>query len=276
MQAMRDTKAYKQKLLSVVIPAYKVEGIIVKTLSRIKGVLDQIRYDYEIICVVDGQVDKTFERALALAEKFPEKIRVVGYKNNKGKGHAVRYGMARAKGEIVAFVDADIDLNPNGLSMLLEHFEWYGADIVVGSKRHPASKVNYPWQRKVTSFGYQVIVRVLFGLKIKDTQVGMKFFKRRVVERVLPRLLVKQYAFDIEMLSVANYLGFKRIFEAPIDLKLTFGKGSTIASVGFLKTSWDMFWDTAAVFYRLKILRYYDEGNKKNWITPKYLTITQK
>jgi hypothetical protein len=96
------------------------------------------------------------------------------------------------------------------------------------------------------------------------------------LEKTLPRLLVKAFAFDVEILAVANYLGFKRLYEAPIDLKMKFkGSLSTIASKGFIKTSWSMLWDTAAVFYRLRILHYYDDKNKNNWITPNYLVFSK-
>ena len=262
------------KLVSIVIPTYKAEKVIIKTLKKIKATLDEIRYPYEIICVVDGKTDKTFEKASNFSSIYPKNVKVFGYKRNKGKGNAVRYGMAKAKGDIIGFVDVGMEINPNGISMLLEHFEWYEADIMIGSKRHPASKVVYPWQRKFLSFGYQVIVRILFGLNVRDTQVGMKFFRKEVVDKILPRLLVKAFAFDIEMLSVANYLGYKRIYEAPVELKMKFAGGvSTITSAGFIKTAYSMFWDTLAVFYRLKILNYYDYKNRKNWITPKYLAL---
>ena len=272
---MQKPKSPNKKILvSVIIPAYKAEIFIGKNLLHIKDVLDQTRYKYEIICVIDGQVDKTYQEALRISHKFPNQIKVVGYLTNLGKGHAVRYGMAQSKGDIIGFIDAGFDLNPNSLSILLEHFEWYKADIIIGSKRHPASKVEYPWQRKILSFGYQMIVRILFNFKVRDTQVGMKFFRREVLEKTLPRLLVKTYAFDIEMLSVANYLGYKRIYEAPVELKMSFSGGlSTIASKGFLRTIWSMLWDTSAVFYRLRILHYYDDKNKKIWITPEYLTL---
>lgn len=261
-------------LISVIVPAYKAEKFIERNLLSVKGVLDEIRYPYEIICVVDGQLDKTLERARKIESKFPREISIIGYRNNMGKGHAVRFGMARANGDIIGFIDAGVELNPNSLSMLLEHFEWYNADIIVGSKRHPASRVVYPWQRKMLSFGYQMIVRVLFGLNIRDTQVGMKFFRREALEKTLSRLLVKAFAFDIEMLSVANYLGYRRIYEAPVELKMKFSGGaSTIASKGFLKTAFNMLWDTMAVFYRLRIRHFYDWDNRKNWITPKYLTM---
>jgi len=262
-----------RNLLSVIVPAYKAEKTIEKSLLRVKEVLDQIRYPYEVICVIDGRVDKSFEKAKRIALKFPKKIQVTGYKRNMGKGHAVRYGMAKAKGDIVAFIDVGLDINPNALSMLLEHFEWYSADIIIGSKRHPASKVNYPWQRRVLSLCFQLLVRILFGLNVRDTQMGIKFFKREVLEKVMPRLLVKAWAFDVEMLAVSNYLGFRRIFEAPVIYKNQFGGISVLTSKGFITNVWGMLKDTLAVFYRLRILHYYDWNNRKNWITPKYLTL---
>lgn len=254
----------KSKLVSVIIPAYKQEKTIARDLKRIHGILKRIRHKTELICVVDGRVDKTFEKASKLAKRYQD-IRVVGYETNKGKGYAVRFGMAESRGDIVAFIDAGMDLNPNGLAMCLEHFEWYQADIIVGSKRHPVSKVSYPWQRRVLSLGYQLLVRILFGLNIRDTQVGMKFFRRDLLKKVLPRLLVKAFAFDIEMLAVANGLGFKRIYEAPVEIKLKFGVTSTVTSQKFLKTVALMLWDTLAVFYRLKIVNYYSDSNHRKW-----------
>lgn len=264
MSDSKDEFLFKIRLISVIIPSYGQEQTIVKDLQRIKEVLDKLRYPTELICVVDGKVDSTFERASNFA-RLHNNIKVVGYDTNKGKGYAIRFGMAESHGDIIAFLDAGMDLNPNGLSMLLEHFEWYNADIIVGSKRHPVSKVDYPWQRRILSMGYQFLVWFLFGLKIKDTQVGMKFFKREVLEKVLPRLLVKRFAFDVEILAVANYLGYKRIFEAPIDVTLLFGGTSTITNQKFLRTVMAMLWDTLAVFYRLRIQGYYSDKNKRKW-----------
>lgn len=234
-------------------------------LDRIEKVLKQLRTPSELICVVDGKMDKTYEHAAKFA-KNKKGISVIGYETNKGKGHAVRYGMAHSHGNIIAFIDAGMDINPNGLSMILEHFEWYKADIVIGSKRHPVSKVNYPFIRRILSWGYQMIVRILFGLNIKDTQVGLKCYRRAVLEKVLPRLLVKTFAFDIEILTVANYLGFTRIYEAPVELELDFGKSSTVTSKRFFYYVYKMAIDTLAVFYRLRILNYYSDSNKRDWI----------
>ena len=147
--------------------------------------------------------------------------------------------------------------------MMLEHFSWYNADVIVGSKLHPASKVHYPWQRRILSFCYRWLVKLLFGLTIRDTQVGMKIFRRKVLEDVLPRLLVKTYAFDIEILAVAYRLGYKRIYESPVELDFT--NVSSITSGTFWKVISHMTWDTLAVFYRLRIKHYYDTGNKRKW-----------
>ena len=254
--------------ISVIIPAYKQERTIVGNIKKVSEVLDSIYpRNYEIICVVDGIVDKTYEVAKKITSKS---FKLVGYRNNRGKGSAVRYGLGFAKGKLLATIDSGNDLNIEGIRLMIEHMRWYDADIVIGSKRHPVSKVKYPWQRRILSFGYQVLVRLLFGLKVRDTQVGMKIFKSNVIKELLPRLLVKQYAFDIEMLSVANYLGFTRIYEAPVEVRLDFNKSSGIISKGFLRTIFLMLKDTAAVFYRLRIKKYYSSKNMINWHTDVY------
>lgn len=247
----------EKRFLSVIIPAYKQEETISHDLKNIQTTLEAIRYDYEMIVVVDGKVDKTFQNAQRLEGP---KLKVFGYEKNHGKGYAVRYGMARAKGSLIAFIDSGMELNPNGLSMLLEHMIWYEADVMIGSKRHPASKVVYPLKRRFLSFLYQTLIYVLFGLKVRDTQVGLKLFRRRVLEEVLPRLIVKRFAFDLEILAVARYLGFNRIYEAPVQLRHNFG--STIKLTDMI----EMLKDTLAIFYRLRILRYYADGNKRKWI----------
>lgn len=250
----------KKILISVIVPSYKQENTIEENLSHLKTALDRLKYDYEIIVVVDGKVDKTLENAKKVRSS---KIRVVGYEHNHGKGYAIRYGIARSKGEFVCFIDSGIDLNPNGLSILLEYLELYDADIVIGSKRHADSLVIYPWDRRIISFLSQVFIRSFFGLNVRDTQVGMKVFKRRVIEDIMPRLLVKKFAFDIEVLVVAHSLGYTKIVEAPVELNYDF-KGSLITK-NLFEELMRTFWDTIAIFYRLKIQSYYKDKNKRKW-----------
>lgn len=257
---MQKKKAKKIDLISVIIPAFRQEKTIIKDIRRIESVLRQLRYKFELIIVVDGMIDKTFNKAKTLVSK---RIKVVGYENNRGKGYAVRYGMVRSKGSVVGFIDAGMDLNPNGLLLLLERLERDNMDAIIGSKRHSASQIKYPFDRKILSILSQLFIRALFGLNVRDTQVGMKFFRRKVLEDVLPRLLVKRFAFDIEILVVAFHLGYKKIGEAPIELNFNFTE--SIVSQNLLKVIAKTFWDTLAIFYRLKILRYYDNVSKRKW-----------
>ena len=241
--------------LSVVIPAYNQQKTIDSDVRRIVTVLNNLNLNYEIIIVDDGSKDDTYK---VLSKVNNPLVKVFHYDENQGKGHAVKFGMMQARGEIVGFIDAGMDIHTNGFAMLLNHMEWYNADVIVGSKLHPASKVNYPIQRKILSWGYRFLTRLLFGFKIRDTQVGLKFFKKEVIRKVLPRLLVKKYAFDIEILAVAYRLGYKRIYEAPIEIDF---RGNTITTWNVWITIYNMLWDTLAVFYRLRILHYYDNKN---------------
>jgi glycosyltransferase involved in cell wall biosynthesis len=247
--------------LSVIIPAFKQSKTIRQDLYSIYDTLEQIRYPYELILVVDGtEVDSTYEEAKKCHLK---NVKVIGYTHNHGKGYALRYGMARSVGDYVAFIDSGMEIDPNGISMLLEHMEWYKADIIVGSKRHPASQVDYPLDRKIISFGAHIISRFLLGINVRDTQAGLKIFRRPVLAKVLPRLLVKRYAIDLEILAVANYLNYKKIYEAPIKFNYVF---KSLTHATGLKIILNSLWDALAVFYRLKILRYYDDKNQRRWV----------
>lgn len=248
------------KLLSLIIPVYRQGKTIRRQLQNILGELELLSIPYEVIVVVDGMDDKSFVEAKKVRSS---NLLVIGYKTNHGKGYAVRYGMGKSKGDIVGFLDSGGDLSELGLSMMLEHFKWYNADIIVGSKRHPVSKVQYPVSRKILSWVYQQLILMFFGLNIRDTQVGMKLYRRKVLEDVLPRMLVKAFAFDIEILAVAHHLGYTRIFEAPV--YLDFSGASSITSRNFWRIITRTLWDTLAVFYRLRILHYYDNQNKTKW-----------
>lgn len=248
------------KLLSLIIPAYRQEKTIGRDLRNIAHELSKLAIPYEIIVVVDGMNDQSYEVAKSVKAR---QLYVYGYKTNHGKGYAVRYGMAHSKGDLIGFIDAGGDISASSLSMMLEHLRWYNADIIVGSKRHPAAKVRYPIMRRIMSWGYQMICRMFFGLNVRDTQVGMKLYKREVLEDVMPRLIVKEFAFDIEILAVAYNLGYRRIYEAPVELD--FSRASTITSANFWRVIGRTMWDTIAIFYRLKILHYYANLNKRRW-----------
>src|SRR5204863_4483305 len=135
-----------------------------------------------------------------------------------------------------------------GFIAVMESFD---CDAVLGSKRHPMSNVHYPPARRFQSFIYQLLIRMLFQIKVRDTQTGLKLFRRQVLQEVIPLLAIKRFAFDLELLVVARQVGYRKIMEAPVDLDYRF------ESTADLKATWNVLWDTAAIFYRLRILRYY-------------------
>ena len=126
---------------------------------------------------------------------------------------------------------------------------------------HRASKVFYPLKRKILSLGYFYFVKMLFGLKMRDTQTGLKAYKRKVLDKVLDRLVVKRFAFDIEILAVANKLGFRKIYDAPVEIKGDFGQ-SSIVGLFTQNGIWGFVIDTIGVWYRMNILHYY--SSRKN------------
>ena len=243
--------------LSLVIPVYRQEKTIVRNLKRTKSVLDKIRYDYEIIVVIDGMVDQSFQKVKSA--QIP-KVKTLTYLKNQGKSYAIRLGMSKTKGDYVMFMDSGMEIDPNGISMLLEHMQWYSADIIVGSKRHPASLIHYPLTRKILSYGYYYLVKVLFGIKVKDTQAGIKIFKKKVLEKILPQLVEKKFAGDLEMLVVAKTLGFQRIYEAPIRLDYNLGG---LTSAATWKSVRGILLDTLAIYWRKNILKYYKRTHKQ-------------
>ena len=244
------------KLLSLVVPAYKQEKTIVKDIKALDKALSVFPFKHEIIVVVDGFVDKTYEK-IRNQKSLAGSLRVLGYEKNKGKGFALKLGIKEAKGDIIGFIDAGMDLDPSEISIMLDIMNWNNADIVLGSKLHPESKVKYPPARKVLSWGYRTLTHILFGFKVRDTQVGLKLFKKKVAKEVFAKIIVKKFAFDIEVLAVSYKLGYTRIYEAPI--KLNFTGVSSITSKSFWSVILWMLWDTAAVFYRLRIIHYYDK-----------------
>jgi glycosyltransferase involved in cell wall biosynthesis len=235
--------------LSIVVPAYRESVRIARSLQLLKRELQQIGAEFEVVLVCDGCRD-TYDAARPFADRH---VAVHYYERNMGKGYALQYGADRATGELVTFIDADMNIHPREIRTFIELMDASDADIVIGSKRHPQSKVNYPAFRRLQSFVYQLLIAALFTINVKDTQSGLKLFRRDVLRSLLPRVLVKRYAFDLELLVVAHHLGYRRIVEAPIEIQEQF---STTTN---LRAAFRVLVDTAAIFYRLRIIRYYDE-----------------
>jgi O-antigen/teichoic acid export membrane protein len=237
--------------LTVVVPYYNPGQLLVPTIERLLSVLDASGATYEVIAVSDGSTDGSDRELDAALADRPQLTNVV-LTQNQGKGAALRIGLAKGRGRYLGFIDADGDLDPILLDSFQTMVRLYSPDIILGSKRHPLSEVEYPFLRRVYSWGYQQVVRVGFRLNIRDTQTGIKLVRRDVLSAVLPRMLEKRFAFDLELFVIARRLGYRRFLEAPIRLRHQFTSTVSWRSV------YRSLLDTMAIWYRLRILHYYD------------------
>jgi glycosyltransferase involved in cell wall biosynthesis len=201
--------------------------------------------------VDDGSSDGTGEIAQIIASTIPE-VLVVRIPENGGKGAALRKAFGRTKGTLICFLDGDLDIHPEHIAPFVRILEADSVHVVIGSKRHPRSQIDYPMERRLLSRAYELLVRMLFGFKVQDTQAGIKVFRREVLENILPLGLVKQYAFDMELLVLTHRAGY-RITEAPIKMRFREKYGSEVSLRAILR----MFLDTLGVFYRLNVIKYY-------------------
>jgi glycosyltransferase involved in cell wall biosynthesis len=241
--------------ISVILPAWNEAARIGQAVARTRRQLAAISGDFEIVVVDDGSSDGTADAAEAARAGAPE-LKVLPLSPNRGKGEALRLGFAASRGETVVFLDADMDLPPEQIGVFLSTMRAEAADVVIGSKWHPLSRIEYPWHRRLVSLVYFTLTRILFGLPVRDTQTGMKVFRREVLSRSMPRMLVKAFAHDLELLVIAHHLGY-RISEAPVVVERS-GKYPRIPGQAMFRAGWD----TLAVFYRLHVLGYYDEATR--------------
>ncbi len=241
----------KQKV-SVIMPAYNEAERITSSIEETAKTFNEFGCPWELLIMDDGSQDKTYQKAASLLDKYPQLI-VKKNNSNLGKGRAIKKSLRYLTGDYVVWLDADMDLHPIQVQTLFDIMRLDNADIVIGSKMHPNSKVNYPLHRRVISLGYYLIIRLLFNLPCRDTQTGIKLFRKEVLDKVFSRILVKKFAFDLEVLVNAHHLGFS-IVEAPIVLRPGRRQYRRIGLGTVLIT----FQDTLAIWYRMYILKYYD------------------
>lgn len=238
--------------LSVIVPAYNEGQVIMNNLIEIRKALEPYIDSFEILAVDDGSSDNTKEEILKASSVYKE-IKYAGYEKNRGKGGAIKHGVSAASGDVIGFIDADLDLAPDHIVRFLEHMDKTGCDVVIGSKMHKDSNLEYPAARKFVSWGYYIILKVLFGMKTKDTQTGIKIYKAPLVKKIAPELKVSGYAFDIEVLALCAAEGAV-IEEMPVNI--VFKRNGSFGRIR-LKDIFTMFFDTVGIWWNLKIRRSY-------------------
>lgn len=197
--------------LSLVIPTYKKQRDVLDQLERVYGYLSRKNPDFELIFVIDGYVDNTKD----ILEKYVKenrlkKVSVIGYEENMGKGYAVRYGMKRASGDVIGFIDADTDIQIRTLGYALKSIKHDSAMAVIPSKFHKDSNVEMKLGRKILSYGLMYTNRFLLRLpkNVDDVGCGLKLFRKELIERILPSLRVNNFAIDSEILNLIGRVGY--------------------------------------------------------------------
>ena len=235
------------------MPAFEEGAHVREHLRRIAEALDAASRPFEIILVDDGSRDSTAAEAMAAAALDP-RIRVERHATNLGKGVALETGTRAARGDVLIYLDADLEIAPEQIPPLLDRFERLGADVLVGSKYAEGSSEHRPLHRVLLSRFYWFVTALLFRLPIRDTQTGLKILSREIATSVIPAVRTRRWAWDIEVLVLAHRAG-ARIVSGPVSVDFLAG-GARIGLRGVVASAVD----TLAVFLRAKALGGYGRG----------------
>lgn len=204
-----------QTYLSIVIPAFNEQTRLPGTLERVRCYAATKPFSTEVLVVDDGSSDATAAVAENAAREWPG-VRVVRNPGNRGKGYSVRNGMRNAQGSIVLFTDADLSASIEDADVLLSAIE-AGADAAIGSRalRRELIGVHQSRFREMAGKIFNLLVRILTGLRFRDTQCGFKAYRLRVALDIACRQQIEGWGFDVEQLYIAHKLGYRAV-EVPV------------------------------------------------------------
>ena len=235
--------------LTVVIPSYNSGSDGVKTvLATYEALHDAVRELY-VIAVSDGSTDKSVVLLDELSQPWFTHVRM---ERNGGKGAALREGFARSHTDFTAFIDADGDIPPRLLLPMYQTFTKQNADVVFGSKWHPDSELKVTIFRRSVSLFHHIIQLVLFKLNIDDTQVGIKMYRTRGLQEVLPIVQENGFSLDLELFIALSAYGHNKFIEMPVEIVRT--GSSTISFKNIASALMDML----RIFWRARVSLNYD------------------
>lgn len=202
--------------LSIIIALFNEEARLAKTKKFVGEFLcSQRLFDgVEVVLVSDGSTDKTVEIIKTFSKDFP--VSVLGYKNNKGKGHAVRVGMERALGDYALFLDADMSAIPHEVEKFMHEMR-RGTPVIIGTRKSKdnATIISQPVYRMFMGRVFNMLANWFVWMTLSDFNCGFKCFSREAREKIFPKCLIDRWLFDVELLFLAKLLGLK-IVEVPI------------------------------------------------------------
>lgn len=198
--------------LSIVVPAYNEAARLPSTLRRIQEYLSRSSVSAEIIVVLDGSTDATLEIARTAARDVPQ-LKILDRKVNRGKGYTVREGMLAARGQIRLFADADNSTDIAHFDKMKPLFD-QGYDVVIASRNAADAPgavqvVSQAWYKRAIGRMGNRIVQIAAVPGIWDTQCGFKAFRAEAAERIFAQTTIERWGFDIEVLALAQRLGYK-------------------------------------------------------------------
>ena len=214
--------------LSVIVAFYNEKGIV-KTYRVFSDYLKKHFQSFELIFVDDGSTIDTKDLSRQL--KKDSRAKLIRYSPNQGRGYAVTTGFRAAKGNLVLYIDSDLDINISHVLLIVEALKTY--DVAIGNKFHPKSRVKTRKIRKIASFIFNSIIRVFLRSKVTDHHVGLKGFRKEVLKTLLPHIRERRWTFDVEILSLAQKKGFTVGY---VPIKMTYGmEGVQLSYVRYLE-----------------------------------------
>jgi glycosyltransferase involved in cell wall biosynthesis len=207
--------------VSIVLPAFRLGPVIAANAARVARSCAGL--DAQIIVVDDGSDDDTFQQAMQAAKEVAG-LEVIRHPRNLGKGEALVSGWKAAGADRIVFLDGDLDLPPEQIPEVLAELE--RSDVVVGAKRRTMQSGGYPLFRRMMSRLYAEGTSRLFGLPVHETQTGLKAFRREVLDDILPRVGMRGWAFDLELLVRAFRSGYT-MSETPVTVSIS-DKGAPV------------------------------------------------
>jgi dolichol-phosphate mannosyltransferase len=216
-----------RKSLTVVMPSHNEGKIVGEAVSKVLSLFSSGIYDVIVHVVLDG-ID--FDSVKSLNDLDSSNVIITELNSNYGKGFCLRLGAKNAKSEFVAFLDADLDIEPTALLEGLGALEKKSIGCAYGSKFHPNSKLIYPPIRVFASRSFKLLVRMLFRLNIDDTQTGVKVFRNSDLQKVISSTFENHFLFDLELMILLNRLGVKMV-PVPVDLNYKYSSSIGIKSI---------------------------------------------
>lgn len=225
-----------QPVLSVILPAYNEEAMIVETLDGLRSYLVSRPETFEILVVDDGSIDRTVALASGWAAAQKISMRVLINERNMGKGFSIRRGALESRGQYIVFTDADLPYDLTAMQEFLNAFQ-NGYELAIGSRVLPGSTVRgVPRLRFAAGQIFSWMVQGILFHGLPDTQCGFKGFTHVAAREIFQRVSISGFGFDVELLFIARKLGY-RIKPIPVQM-IHFRRDSRVS---IIRDSLEMF-----------------------------------